>query len=182
MGLALNHAMREILAGWPADLDPAWRAVVGGVEPGYDRDRSGTDARGLGAGVSGPARPDLSRRAEGRPHLPRLRRYRARRRARRHPRPGSLSLRRLRHRPRLRGRQCRALAGTREDVLEERPHLHAARSPPREPAMPATSARRRLGAADRRHRVRTASTSSRRRRSPTAGYGRASFSSTRRSR
>ena len=30
----------EILAGWRDDLDPAWRAVVGGVEPGFDRDRS----------------------------------------------------------------------------------------------------------------------------------------------
>ena len=37
MGLALNQAMREVLVGWSGDLDPSWQAVVGGVEPGYDR-------------------------------------------------------------------------------------------------------------------------------------------------
>ncbi|MCB1502396.1 MAG: uracil-DNA glycosylase [Bauldia sp.] len=29
--------MRETLAGWRDDLDPAWQAVVAGVEPGFDR-------------------------------------------------------------------------------------------------------------------------------------------------
>ena len=37
MPLPLDQAMREILAGWRGDLDPAWQAVVAGVEPGFDR-------------------------------------------------------------------------------------------------------------------------------------------------
>jgi uracil-DNA glycosylase len=37
MATALNQAMREILAGWRADLDPAWLAAIGDAEPGYDR-------------------------------------------------------------------------------------------------------------------------------------------------
>lgn len=37
MAVALDQAMREILAGWRADLDPAWRDAIGDAEPGYDR-------------------------------------------------------------------------------------------------------------------------------------------------
>jgi uracil-DNA glycosylase len=37
MATALNQAMREILAGWREDLDPAWVAAIGDAEPGYDR-------------------------------------------------------------------------------------------------------------------------------------------------
>jgi uracil-DNA glycosylase len=37
MATALNQAMREILAGWREDLDPAWLAAIGDAEPGYDR-------------------------------------------------------------------------------------------------------------------------------------------------
>jgi len=37
MAVALDQAMREVLAGWRDDLDPAWRAAIGGAEPGYDR-------------------------------------------------------------------------------------------------------------------------------------------------
>jgi uracil-DNA glycosylase len=36
MGVALREAMRDILAGWRQDLDPAWRAVLAGVEPDFD--------------------------------------------------------------------------------------------------------------------------------------------------
>jgi uracil-DNA glycosylase len=35
MAVPLRDAMRDILAGWQQDLDPAWRAVVDGVELGY---------------------------------------------------------------------------------------------------------------------------------------------------
>lgn len=37
MAQALNQAMREILADWRDDLDPAWRGVLDGVEPGFER-------------------------------------------------------------------------------------------------------------------------------------------------
>ena len=37
MAQALNDAMREILAGWRDDLDPAWRGILDGVEPGFER-------------------------------------------------------------------------------------------------------------------------------------------------
>jgi uracil-DNA glycosylase len=37
MGLSLQQAMQEILAGWSGDLDRPWQAVVDGVEPDYDR-------------------------------------------------------------------------------------------------------------------------------------------------
>lgn len=37
MAIALNQAMREILAGWRDDLDPAWLAAIGDAGPGYDR-------------------------------------------------------------------------------------------------------------------------------------------------
>jgi uracil-DNA glycosylase len=36
MAIALDQAMREILAGWRKDLDPAWLAAIRGAEPGYD--------------------------------------------------------------------------------------------------------------------------------------------------
>jgi uracil-DNA glycosylase len=36
MPQALRDAMREILAGWREDLDPAWRAAVTGGEPGFE--------------------------------------------------------------------------------------------------------------------------------------------------
>src|SRR5207244_3775542 len=36
MTAALGPTMREILAGWQGDLDPAWQPVVGGGELGYD--------------------------------------------------------------------------------------------------------------------------------------------------
>ena len=35
MAQALHEAMREILAGWRDDLDPAWQAVVADAEPGF---------------------------------------------------------------------------------------------------------------------------------------------------
>ena len=79
MALALDQAMREILAGWREDLDPAWRAAIGDAEPGYDRIDPALVLEAVGAGLSGAARADLSRRAEGSPHLPRLRRHPARR-------------------------------------------------------------------------------------------------------
>lgn len=37
MAIALNQAMREILAGWREDIDPAWQPAIADVEPGYDR-------------------------------------------------------------------------------------------------------------------------------------------------
>jgi len=36
MAQALHEAMREILSGWRDDLEPAWRAVLGDVEPAHD--------------------------------------------------------------------------------------------------------------------------------------------------
>src|SRR5258707_6951999 len=33
---ALGPTMREILAGWQGDLDPAWQPVIDGSEVGYD--------------------------------------------------------------------------------------------------------------------------------------------------
>jgi uracil-DNA glycosylase len=41
MRLALNDAMRDILADWRQDLDPAWRAVADGAELGFDHVDSG---------------------------------------------------------------------------------------------------------------------------------------------
>ena len=37
MAVALNQAMREVLAGWHSDLDAAWIKAIGDAEPGYDR-------------------------------------------------------------------------------------------------------------------------------------------------
>ena len=37
MALSLDQAMREVLAGWRDDLDPAWLDAIGEAEPGYDR-------------------------------------------------------------------------------------------------------------------------------------------------
>ena len=34
--MRLKDALAETLAGWREDLDPAWRGVLGGVEPGFD--------------------------------------------------------------------------------------------------------------------------------------------------
>jgi uracil-DNA glycosylase len=35
MGVALREAMRDILAGWRQDLDPAWQAVLADAEPDF---------------------------------------------------------------------------------------------------------------------------------------------------
>lgn len=37
MAQALNQAMREVLAGWRDDLDAAWRGLLEGTEPGFER-------------------------------------------------------------------------------------------------------------------------------------------------
>ena len=34
--MRLKDALEETFAGWREDLDPAWRGVLGGVEPGFD--------------------------------------------------------------------------------------------------------------------------------------------------
>src|SRR5579864_8699560 len=36
MPVSLKEALREILADWPDDLPPAWRALCGGVRLGFD--------------------------------------------------------------------------------------------------------------------------------------------------
>lgn len=36
MAVALHEAMKDILAGWRQDLDPAWQAVVAGIDLGFD--------------------------------------------------------------------------------------------------------------------------------------------------
>lgn len=37
MSVALNDAMREVLADWSTDIDPKWRPVLADVELGFDR-------------------------------------------------------------------------------------------------------------------------------------------------
>ena len=154
MAKRLRSALRDTLRGWQEDVEPAWRDVVrsvalayGDVDPTLEIEpwEPIFPARRGAVFPGAPAGAHMLRAFDG---------IAPEGRALRDPGPGPLSLPGLRHRPGLRGRQRRAVAGARQDVLAQRPRLHPGdhrRAHRRSPLCPAL---RRLAGDARRHRIR----------------------------
>ena len=126
MSMRLDQVMRECLSGWRDDLDACWNDLLGGVELGFGAIDRRPSLEAWEPIFPVAPRPRLSRLPDGRTHVQGFRRARAAAGALRDPRTGSLSSAPLFHRPRLRGRQRRVVARTRQDVLHERARLHPA--------------------------------------------------------